>query len=94
MQTQEILELVKQAKELGVKKVSINGIDFEFGEVTVSKPIEVNTVNEKELVAKPDKYSEMTDEEVLFWASGYGLELEEKRNQEKQKELEIETKEA
>lgn len=83
MITPEILELLKQAKELGVKKVEINGMKFEFEDkLEASAPESVPNDQEltyKDLVAAPSPFDELTDEEVLYWSSEYGKELAEQR---------------
>jgi hypothetical protein len=89
MTKNEILELIKEAKELGLKSIKIGDISVEFNSVeeTTKKAIENNLSGEleaKDLVAPPNKYDELTDEEILFWSSDYGYELEAARKKEQE----------
>lgn len=86
----EILEFIKEAKELGLKSIEIEGVKVEFGEP--SQPVEVNAVEPEELTAKDlmaslDKFEEISEEEILFWSSDYGLELEAQRKREKEESI-------
>ncbi len=94
MTKQELLELIKESKELGLRSLKIDGVEFEFE--TSSKQSQLLPVNDetsnivveaKDLVALPNKYDELTDDEILFWSSDYGVELEAARKKEQQDEL-------
>lgn len=78
----EALELIKEAKSLGLKSIEIDGLKVEFNSSEI--PIIKEDINDEELVAPMSKYDQLTDEEILFWSSGYGYELE----KEKLKEIE------
>lgn len=87
MTKQEIFEIIKEAKELGLRSIEIDGIKVEFNDSNKNdqkrylEPSEV-TPEAKDLVAPPSPYDELTDEEILFWSSDYGPELERQRKKE------------
>lgn len=101
MTKQEILELIKDVKELGLKSIEIEGIKVEFTNNTQTDSVGKNSKvpddqKAEDLVAKPNPYDELTDEEILYWSSGYGIELSEQRKQEQsdalQRKVEDDTK--
>lgn len=79
MTKQEILELIKEAKALGLKSLEVDGMKVEFNSNDKTPSQQPATVQEEltaeELVAKPGPLDEYTDEEILFWSSDYGLDL-------------------
>lgn len=90
MTKDEMIEAIQLAKDMGAKSVEVNGIKIEFPVIiTKSKTDEKSvddeiTIDPKDLVAPPSPYDELTDEEVLFWSSGYGIELAEMRMKERE----------
>ncbi len=87
MTREEFLMRVKDAKELGAESITIDGITINFPKVEVKTPIQSSgDLDAKDLVAPPSKWDELTDDEILFWSSGYGLELEQERKREKAEE--------
>ncbi len=93
MTKQELLELIKESKDLGLHSLKIDGVEFEF-ETSNKQPQNIpvsddigNILEAKDLVALPNKYDELTDDEILFWSSDYGVELEAARKKEQQDEL-------
>lgn len=90
----EVLELIKEAKELGVSSLKVDGVEIEFSrEQSADIPKKKVSENEtadlqaKDLVAPPSPFDILTDQEILFWSCGYGVELEEQRkNEQKTKE--------
>ena len=81
MTKQEILELIKEAKELGLKSIKIGDIAVEFNSVEESTPKKGYITPQQELEAddlvKPiSPLDELSFEEILFWSSDYGIELE------------------
>lgn len=89
MTKQEILELIKDAKELGLKSLEVDGIKVEFTNDTQSDQVGKDSKipddqKAEDLIAKPNPYDELTDDEILYWSSGYGVELSEQRKKEQQ----------
>ena len=87
MTKEEILQIIKDLKEMGAKRIEVEGIIIEFNEELKSehKPKELSDPIEpeyKDLIASPSPFDELTDEEILFWSSDYGKELENKRRKE------------
>lgn len=91
MTKQEILDLIKDARDMGLKSIEIEGIKVEFNSnpSSIQKPAEnrPETMNNSEvlaedLVAKPNPFDELTEEEILYWSSDYGVELAEARRKE------------
>ena len=87
MKTKEqIIEIIETARNLGVTSVEIDGVKYDIA----SKPtVKVEAVSQdvsyKDLMAEPSPFDQLSDEEILFWSSGYGVELENKKNEEKSK---------
>lgn len=91
MTKQEILDLVKECKDLGLKSIEIDGHKFEFHDnIPTTKEIKEDSseLTYEQLISKPSPYDELTDEEILFWSTDYGQELAEQRKTQKQEELE------
>lgn len=89
MTKQEILDLIKDAKELGLKSIEIEGIKVEFtNDTQTSQMGKIGEIPDdqkaEDLIAKPSPYDELTDDEILYWSSGYGVELSEQRKKEQQ----------
>ncbi len=88
MTKQELLELIIAAKELGLKSLEVDGVKVEFNtnESVKNRYLEgeQETLEAKDLVAPISKYDELTDEEILYWSSDYGKELQERRLKEQQ----------
>ena len=91
MTKDEILQLIKDTKELGLKSLEVDGVKIEFGDVEVVTKSENhdNIVTDEEpkaedLVVPPSPYDQLTDEEILYWSSDYGQELELARKKEQE----------
>ena len=88
MTKEQRLELINEAKEIGLKSITIDDVVYEFGE---SKPAEVEIVPiDPELFARKIAEETFTDEEILYYASPYYDELQEKK---KKHEEHLKTKE-
>lgn len=88
MTKQEIIEFIKETKELGLKSIEVDGVKVEFSDKQQS--LKVNeSIEDKDLVADLPKWEQLTDEEILFWSSDYGLELENKKREEYERSLKV-----
>lgn len=90
MTKDEMIEAIQLAKDMGAKSVEVNGMKIEFPAIVTRPKVDEKlledeiTIDPKDLVAPPNPYDELTDEEVLFWSSGYGIELAEMRMKERE----------
>lgn len=86
MTKQELLEFIKEAKALGLKSIEVDGVKVEFNDGNQKEPLaqDARDLDAKDLVAPPNPYDELTDEEILFWSSDYGHELAAKRKKEQE----------
>lgn len=89
MTPKETLELIQQLKEMGADSIEVNGVKVNFTKVDtkITTKTSENDLTAEELVAKPNKYDELTDDEILYWSSGYGQELEAERKKEQEDNL-------
>lgn len=78
MDKRERIELIEEAKAMGLKSITIEGIVYEFGEPVKGGGYVADTKAE-DLIKPLSVFEEMTDEEILYWSTPYGLELEAKR---------------
>lgn len=79
MTKQETLELIHQLREMGAESIEVNGVKVNFTNTPQKASLNKDDVPEDELVAKPSPFDQLTDEEILFWSTDYGTELESKR---------------
>lgn len=91
MTKEEIIELIKEAKELGLKSLKIGDILVEFNiehsNEKVSPTIYKEHLKDEELVAPLSKLDQLTDEEILYWSTSYGQELEHRKKQEHEQNI-------
>lgn len=90
----ELLDFIKEAKELGLKSIEIDGVKIEFIEnpqkVIKQDNIDPNIeLKPEDIVVPMSKYDQLTDEEILFWSTGYGVELQEEKEREQQRRKDI-----
>jgi hypothetical protein len=69
MTKQEILELIKEAKELGLTEITVGDIHMKFNTHPENTPKKGDItpeieLNAEDLVAKMNPYDELTDEEI------------------------------
>ncbi len=66
---QERIELIEEAKILGMKSVTIDGVTYEFKEQV--KVIDSTPMTDAEIkkMLSPEFSEEYSDEEVLFWST-------------------------
>lgn len=68
------------ARDNKLKSIEVNGVKFDVPETIVDEP-----VDSKDLPPSETPYDNLSDEEVLFWATPYYDELEQMREAHKQK---------
>lgn len=95
MTNDELMDLIAKAKQLGLKSLKVGDMYLEFHPDTTEKPETVPTsvakpqaeeipdLTANDLVAPPSPYDQLSDQEILFWSSDYGVELERQRQQDR-----------
>lgn len=89
MTKEERLELIKEAKELGLKAIEIEGVRFELGEAKpVNNAIPLTEEQAKAMFTDSMVLDEMSDDEILYYSTPYYDQLQhEKKLKEEQKKL-------
>ncbi len=64
-------ELIAEARELGCKSITLDGIVYEIGPAPKEIQEPLTDEQAKELVKNISVFDEMTEEEVLFYATPY-----------------------
>lgn len=81
---EEIMKLMNHAKELGVTTVKVDG--FEAHLVPKLPPTEPMTeIDDKDLVVPPSPFDDLSDEELLYFATPYFDELQAKKQAQAEK---------
>lgn len=83
MSREELKQLLEQAKELGVESVEIEGIKYTLRRDPVMRQDYVPEVAPEEILKPLSAFDELSEEEVLYYATPYYDELQ-ARKQEKQ----------
>lgn len=87
MTKEEVFEYIEKARSMGLKSIEVNGIKVEF-QSKIVREVKANTesigddMKAEDLVMPPNPYDVLTDEEILFWSSDRGIELEMERRKE------------
>ena len=90
MTKEQRIELIKEAKELGLKSVEIDGVKYDLGEPAPQpkEAIELTEDQAKAMFTDTKVLDEMSDDEVLFYSTPYYDQLQhEKRTKEEQLKL-------
>lgn len=89
MTKEERLELIKEAKELGLKAVEIEGVRFELGESKpVTNAVPLTEEQAKAMFTDSMVLDEMSDDEILYYSTPWFDVLQhEKKLKEEQKKL-------
>lgn len=77
MTKQERIELIEEAKILGMKSVTIDGVTYEFKEEPIL--IESTPATDDEINKMMNFGPEYSDEEILFYATPYFDQLQEEK---------------
>jgi hypothetical protein len=80
MTKDERMALINEAKELGLKSVTIEGITYEFNTHIMAKVDEVPDVEPTDIVAPEAFLDQLTDEEVLFWSVSEYDDIQDRKN--------------
>lgn len=92
---EEIETILSHFKNLGLKSVTIDGITYEFKDLEKIVNPYVPELKPEEIVKPLSPFDELTEEEILYWATPYGKELEaRKKAQQEQKHFEDELRSA
>lgn len=74
----EIVFLMKQAKELGLTTIKVDGFEAQLA-MPIKQPEVMSDIDDKDLVVPPSPFDELTDEELLYYATPYFDELQAKK---------------
>lgn len=81
MTAKDVLEILEKAKDLGIVHLKMNGIEADYAP-RVSPKHGSETVPEvkfEEIVAPASPFDNLSEQEILYYAVPYGLELEAER---------------
>lgn len=85
------IELINEAKELGMKSITIDGVVYEIA--TAHKKVEAEVLTDdqvKELLVPASPFDDLSDEEVMYWSTPhFDLIQEQKELREKQLKEEV-----
>jgi len=89
MKKEKRLELIKEAKELGLKSIEIDGVKYDLGEAPKVNTAEPLTEEQAKAMFTDTKIlDEMSDDEVLYYSTPfYDTLQQEKRTKEEQMKL-------
>lgn len=82
MTKEERIEKILEAKSIGLKAVTIDGVLYDLDGSKPIRPIEV--VDSSEAYREESVFDQMTDEEILFWSTPEYDNIQEKKNQHKE----------
>lgn len=78
---EEIFELIKHVKGMGLESVEVDGMVFKIGNKCVPAPLPfVPEMRSEEIVKPMSVLDEYTEEEVLYWATPFFDELQTRKN--------------
>ncbi len=72
---ERFVELIEFAKEQGLSKVTIDGVDFHIDKIGQKLPSIVEASAE-DIIRPMNVLDDLSDEEILYWSSGYFEELQ------------------
>lgn len=89
MKKEKRLELIKEAKELGLKSIKIDGVEYELGEYRPKlEPQPLTEEQAKAMFADTKILDEMSDDDILYYSTPYWDQLQhEKKTKEEQLKL-------
>lgn len=74
------MALLKQAKEMGLTSVKIGDVEFQLGQAKEAKAApDAQELKAEQLVNPPNILDQLSDEELLYYATSYFNELQEKK---------------
>lgn len=88
MNREELREILSEAREMQVESVEIQGIKYTLGSSPIVKQTYVEDLKPEEIVKPLSVLDEYTEEEILYYATGYFDELQEKKEAMKKQKAE------
>lgn len=82
---EKITEAITFAREMNLKSIEVDGIKFD---VPPSAADTVEALDDQELAKALDIMDDLTDDEILYWATPYFDELQAEKEIKKQQALE------
>lgn len=89
---EEVMKLMDHAKELGISKIKVEGFEAELSHLNQTPaPAQTGTIADlsdeeiRELVIPPSPFDDLSDEEILYFATPYYDELQAKKEAQAQK---------
>lgn len=78
MTPKQQMNLIKQAKELGLASIKIGDVEIVFSQDRTEQKINnaVPDLEAKDILAPPSPFDDLTDEEVLYFATPHFDELQ------------------
>lgn len=76
------MALLKQAKDMGLSSVKIGDVEFQLGQPKEEKPAqkaEERELKAEEILTPPNILDQLTDEEILYYATPFFSELQERK---------------
>ncbi len=91
---EEIASILAQAKEMGMESVEVDGVKYTLGAHPVTKQLGFpQELKPEEMVTPLSVLDEYTEEEILYWSSGYFDDLQaRKESANKQRAIDDELK--
>ena len=77
MSPDDIIKIMREAKELGITSLKVDGL--EIGGIQPKKQDEPSQEKIEEIIKQFSILDSIPDEEILYWSTPYGQELEQKR---------------
>jgi len=82
MTKEQRLELINEARELGLKAITIEGVVYDLSvDKVVDKPRLVPDVEAKEILSPMSILDEYTEEEILYWSTPEFDEIQRRKEQ-------------
>lgn len=82
---EKITEAITFAREMNLKSIEVDGIKFD---VPPNAADTVEALDDQELAKALDIMDDLTDDEILYWATPYFDELQAEKEMKKQQALE------
>lgn len=77
MTAEDLIKVMEKAKELGFTEIKVDGVDLKIGpQITKSH---LPDLTAEELVKPPSVLDDLSDEEILYFATPYFDELQAKK---------------
>lgn len=86
----EILQILEKAKEIGVSNIEVEGFKAQIPSTQQATPPAevVEDFKPEEAMAPLDPWSDLSEEEITYWATPHGAELEQRKKDAQDRALE------